>query len=119
METSNLIMQSYDENFALYTYEGEGVNNTPYTALECRSYGLACTHVVEIRLNSVFQNYEGKPIHHRYRDCYVSHGMRSRIDSLEDTEDYIGILEEALEFAREINHYIRTHKEWRAKTREE
>ena len=119
MYRSSLIMTSRDGNFSLRSYESIGVKDTPYTALECISHDLAYKHVVEIRLNSIFQNYDGTPIHHKYRDCYVSHGIRSSKDTLEDTEDYIAVLEEAVDFARKINCYLRTNKEWRADTEEE
>ena len=84
-----------------YGYEWEG--------LKVVSKGAAEKHVVEIRLdtsNHMSENIEGDVFTYEYDNAYVAHGMRSRADTLEETEEYIEVLQEAVEFAREVIQFI-------------
>ncbi len=108
------IMESNDGLFKLVKYESTGRDNIHYTALEVKSGELARKFVVEIRLNStVFQD---EDFQYKYypEGTYVAHGMSMTHENLEDTEDYIYVLREAVEFARKVNAYIRKHPEWNA-----
>lgn len=98
-----------DRYFDFVMRRGVGIEDTPYFGLEVRTKEdtLAYKHVVEIRLNSKnFPDFHGEPVYYQYKDCYVAHGMRSRADTLEDTESYIYVLEDALEFARRVNKWL-------------
>ena len=103
---NNSLLRSNDGMFELVKVEGVGMNNTPYTALQVRSSGLAEKHVVEIRLQSSWGKFEGEPFTYSYYGVEVAHGMRSVIDSLKDTQEYIDVLESALSFAYEVEDYL-------------
>lgn len=96
------------EYFDFIRTEGIGMNDTPWSGLAVISKGLAKKHVVEIRLNTIggFPRFDGEPVVYKYRDCEIAHGMRSVKDTLEDTEEYIDVLEAALDFARDINDWL-------------
>ena len=86
---------------------GVGVKDTPWEGLEVISKGLAEKHVVEIRLNTKGNpRFEGEPIKFEYRDCHISHGMRGRSDTLDETAEYIDVLEDALDFANRVNEWL-------------
>lgn len=104
--SSNSLLKSSDGMFELVKVEGVGMNNTPYTALKVKSSGLAEKHVVEIRLFSNFPDFNGDPVKYSYRGVEVSHGMRSRVDTLEETQEYIDVLQSALSFAYKVEDYI-------------
>lgn len=93
-------------DFTLVKESGVGMNNTPWEGLKVISEGAADKHVVEVRLVSDYQAYDGKPIKRRYEEVYVSHGMRSQSDSFADTAEYIQVLQDALEFAKRVDRYI-------------
>ena len=96
-----------DEYFDFVETHGIGVNDTPWSGLAVVSKGLAVKHVVEIRLNSKgMPEYNGDPIEYEYKDAYVTHGMRATMDTLEETEEYIEVLEDAVDFARRVNEYL-------------
>ena len=105
-KSGNSLLRSNDGMFELIKVEGVGMNNTPYTELRVKSSGLAEKHVVEIRLQSRWQNFEGDPVKYSYYGVEVAHGMRSVTDSLKDTQEYIDVLESALSFAYEVEDYI-------------
>lgn len=108
------IMGSSDGNFILYRVEGVGRNDTPYSDLEVVSEGLADKHVIEIRLESTMPRFEGKPVQYKYYGSYISHGMRMNSDTLAETEEYIKVLQEAVDFAHQVNQYIDQNDEWKA-----
>ena len=93
-------------DFTLVKESGIGMSNTPWEGLHVISDGAANKHVVEVRLISDYQPFDGKPIKRRYESVYVAHGMRSQSDSFADTEEYIRVLQDALEFAKRVERYI-------------
>lgn len=96
-----------DEMFAFVKDSGVGVKDTPWEGLEVISKGLAEKHVVSIRLNTKGNpRFEGEPIKFEYKDCYISHGMRGRADTLDETAEYIDVLEDALDFANRVNEWL-------------
>lgn len=102
-----------DEMFTFKEKSGVGINNTPYTGLAVASKGLAEKHVVDIRLNRKgWQEFNGEPVHYKYTGAEVAHGMRSRADTLEETREYIDVLEDALDFAIRVNNWILDNPEW-------
>lgn len=113
------LLRSNNGNFVLVTNSGTGVQNTPWEGLEVKSEGLAHKHVVEIRLTSKFPKFEGQPVHFTYypNGTEVAHGMRMTTDSLKDTEEYISVLQEAVEFVPEIISFLENHPEWNAGSR--
>lgn len=108
------IMESNDGLFKLVKYESTGRDNIHYSALEVKSGELAERFVVEIRLRST--SFQNEDFQYKYytEGTYVAHGMSGSHENLEDTEDYIYVLREAVEFARKVNAYIRKHPEWNA-----
>lgn len=107
------IMKSADGEYVLIKEQGVGRDNTPYKALRVQSKGSADKHVVEVRLKlGNFPNFEGDPVLYKYSGVYVSHGMRSQMDTLEETEEYIQCLQSALEFAKQVEEYL---PEWNDK----
>lgn len=104
--SSTSLLKSSDGMFELVKIEGVGMNNTPYTALAVKSSGLAEKHVVEIRLSSDFPDFNGDPVKYSYYGVEVAHGMRSVMDTLEDTQEYIDVLQSALSFAYKVEDYI-------------
>lgn len=108
---SNVIFE--DEYFKFVRTEGIGINNTPWSGLAVitKQGSAAEKHVVEIRLNnSNNPNYYGELVEYTYRDCYIAHGIRSTIDSLDDTREYIDVLKDAVDFAEDINKWLFTNK---------
>lgn len=93
--------------FELVIVDGIGVENTPYTMLEVLTEGLARKHVVEIRLNSSWEDFIGAPVKYSYSGSYVAHGMRGTMDTLDDTLEYIEVLKQAVRFAKQVNRYIK------------
>jgi len=107
--TDDVIFSS--EYFDFIREEGIGINNTPWSGLAVVSKGLAKKHVVEIRLNTIgFPSFDGEPVVYKYRDCEIAHGMRSVKETLEDTEEYIDVLEAALDFARDVNDWLKVNQ---------
>ena len=111
------IMTSDDGMFILKEETGTGRNDTQYTRLRVDSTGMADDFVVQVRLYSTNGDFDaGVPFSYQYYTdkTEVAHGMRRSMETLDDTEDYIYVLECALKFARKVNQYIRQHKEWDA-----
>ena len=112
---SEAIMTSDDGMFTLIRYTSVGRNNVEYEALRVESAGRANDFVVEIRLSSTPGKFdEGEYFQYKYYTdkTNIAHGMAGHIEYLSETEDYIYVLECALDFARKVNQYIRRHKEW-------
>ena len=103
---SDSLLKSADGMFELIMQKGVGVNNTPYTSLSVRSSGLAKKHVVEIRLISNWVDFNGDPVEYTYRGVEVAHGMRMQADTLDETQEYIEVLQSALSFAHEVEDYL-------------
>ena len=100
-------MQSKTGMFELVREEGIGMSNTPWKGLTVKSYGPADKHVVEVRLvPKNHPDFNGEPVEYQYSEAEVSHGMRGVRDTLEDTYEYIGVLEEAVDFAEDINDLL-------------
>lgn len=94
--------------FDLVEVGGTGVENTPWKGLKVYSKGPAYKHVVEVRLHSDNPTFKGEPVIYHYKDTEVAHGMRGVTDTLEDTEEYIDVLKEAVDFAKRINKWLET-----------
>lgn len=101
------------ENFTLVHITGVGSNDTPYEQLAVSSKGLAEKHVVEVRLDyrGVYP-YNGEPVKYTYSGVEVSHGMRMQRDSLAETQEYIKVLQEALDVAFEVQKYCILNGWW-------
>ena len=98
-----------DENFEFTRTRGVSINDTPWEGLAVitKEGTPAKKHVIEIRLNgSNFPDFNGEPVKYTYKDAYVAHGMRTRIDTLDETAEYIEALEDALDFAYKVNDWI-------------
>ena len=109
-----VIMVSPSGDFTLVKEEGIGINDTPWSGLKVISSGNAEKHVVEIRLNTGRSpNFDGNPVQWKYVDTYIAHGMRSVCDTYPEIEEYIEVLQEAVDFGRKINHFIEQSDEWR------
>lgn len=96
-------------DFTLCKENGIGMSDTPWECLIVMSSDVAEKHVVEVRLDSVGNPpFDGTPVKYRYdpKRTEVAHGMRTRTDTLADTEEYIKVLEAALAFAKRVNQYI-------------
>lgn len=98
------------ENFELVKKSGVGMNRTPWTGLEVVSKGLAKKHVIKIELNTDMPPaFDGEPVEFKYTEAYVTHGMRMHgHDTLEETREFIAVLDEAVDFAERINEYLKT-----------
>lgn len=108
-----------NDNFALVEEHGIGIEDTPFTKLEVESKGKARKHVVEISLFSDSPDFEGKPVQYRYvpEKTYVNHGMRMKVDTLEETLEYVAVLKDAVEFAKRVNTWLFAHPEWKWSSR--
>lgn len=104
-----------NDNFAFVEIHGIGTKDTPFAMLEVESKGLAEKHVVEIGLASDYQNFDGEPIQYRYDadGTYVKHGMRMKIDTLDETLEYVAVLKDAVNFAKRVNTWLFAHPEWK------
>lgn len=101
------------ENFTFEHITGVANNDTPFEKLYVRSKGLAEKHVVEVRLDYRGNHeYNGEPIKFRYCDVDVSHGMRMKKDTLAETQEYIKVLQEALDVAFEVQKYCILNGWW-------
>lgn len=110
--TNDIIFE--DPYFALRKRYGVGMNDTPYEALEVISKAIPEKYVVEIRLESYHPAFEGEPVKYEYRKdpATVAHGMAMRQETLEDTEEYIEVLEDAVAFARKVNNWINQNPDY-------
>lgn len=101
---TEVLMKSDDGLFELVKRSGVGREDTPWEGLQVVSNGDAKDCVVEIRLQSSWEDFNGpdQPVKYKYYDVEVAHGMRSRKETLDETERYIEVLKSALDFAREI-----------------
>lgn len=102
-----------DEYFTFVRRWGVGMKGIHYEELYVKSKGLADEHVVQVRLNST--NFmedpgEGEVFKYEYKDAYVAHGMRPVTDTLQDTRDYIAVLQDAVEFAERIDEWLETNQ---------
>lgn len=105
--SNDAILTSATGLFSLFENNGVGINNTPWTGYRVSCSGLADKHVVEVKLDQIAQgDFDGNPVTYLPRFCYVGHGMRSPIDTGADTEEYIKVLQEALDFKKEIDSYF-------------
>ena len=98
------------DSFELVKASGIGTHETPWTGLKVISKGLAKKHAVEIKLNTgrdKWYIFDGTPIDFKYTDAYVSHGMRMKTDTLDETREYIAVLDEAVNFAERVNAYLK------------
>lgn len=103
-----------DDNFEFCIVHRTGINDTPLEILEVYSIGLADKHVVAIRLyQSDGYPYKGEPIKHTYDPdrTEIAHGMRMIRDTFAETQEYIGVLQDALTFAKRVNTWI-TENDW-------
>lgn len=101
------------DNFILRYVQSTGINDTPYEKLDVKSIGLADKHVVEVRLDSNCPDFKGEPVKYVYDKVYVSHGMRMKSDSLAETQEYIKVLQEAIEVAFEVQKYCVLNGWWK------
>lgn len=109
IKASSQLIIFEDENFVFAKVLGVGRNDTPYEGLEIitKKNSLAYKHVVEVRLNlSNSPRFEGSPVKCTYSDAYVVHGTRGTMDTLEETAEYIDVLEDALDFANRVNAWL-------------
>lgn len=107
------LLQSKNGNFILYKQSGIGNNETPYEELRVRSEGEAEKHVVEIRFDyRGCPRFDGAPVHYKYTGVNIAHGMRMKADTLNETLEYIAVLQEAYDFANTILRYIEQNEEW-------
>lgn len=110
--TNNVIFE--DEYFELRKDSGVGMNDTKWEGLKVVSKGAAVDYVVQIRLASKNADFDGTPVKYEYFDspATVVHGMSLRNETLEDTEEYISILEDAVDFAYRVNDWIRQNPDY-------
>lgn len=104
-----------NDNFTFVEVHGIGTENTRYAKLEVKSKGLAHKHVVDISLDSDWQDFNGAPVHYHYitDGTYVNHGMRMKNDTLDETLEYAAVLKDAVKFAKRVNKWILAHPEWK------
>ena len=107
------LLTSANGNFILVKDGGVGVSNTPWDGLKVISEGVAEKHVVEIRLKVAgAPAFNGEPVEYVYRGAEIAHGMRMSSDTLDDTIEYIGVLEEAVDFVPKIIAYMKINGYW-------
>ena len=104
-----------NDNFAFVEVHSIGTENTHYAKLEVKSKGLAEKHVVDVRLNSDYPDFNGTPVQYRYctDGTYVAHGMRMETDTLDETLECAAVLKDAVKFAKRVNKWIIAHPEWK------
>lgn len=100
------LLTSNDGYFELVRISSVGVNNTPFTRLYVNSSGLAEDYVIEIRLDPKYHEFNGEEFEYLYNDVSVAHGMSMKHETLENTAEYISVLQSALDFAYEIKDYL-------------
>lgn len=103
---SDLLLASNHNWFELFSVSGIGRNDTPWSAFEVRSNGPAEKHVVEVRLIRQSENFNGEAITYTYSNVEVAHGMRMYGDTFEETQEYIDVLKEALDFAYQVKDFL-------------
>ena len=102
-----------DEYFDFCIEHGIGMGDTPWTGLKVKSKGLADKYVVEIRLDyKGYYPFNGEPIVYQYGDVQVAHGMRMKKDTLDETREYIAVLEDAVDFAERVLNWIRNNPDY-------
>ena len=104
--TDKVLLRSNDGMFELVADRGVGTSNTPWSGLDVISKGLADKHIVSITLNSNYAKFNGEPIKFSYKGLHISHGMRSAVDTIEETLEYIEVLESAVDFANVVEEYM-------------
>lgn len=99
-----------DEFFAFIKISGVGRNNTFWRGLTVKSKGLAEKHVIEVRLSAISdfsKPFDGTPVIYDYNDVYVSQGMRSVTNTLDETEEVIEVLQDAVDFSYKVIDWMR------------
>ena len=102
--SDDVVMRSQNDLFVLIRRSGIGINNTPWSGYQVVRTGDADRFVVDIDLVAASQDFIGQPIQIHYYDVRVRHGMSYRTEDLNDTERYIEILKEAVDFAKKIKN---------------
>ena len=101
-------------NFAFVKKSGIGAHDTPWEGLEVISSGNAEKHVVTIQLDSLlFPRFNGKPVRYTYNGVYVKHGNRGVSDTLNDTIEYIEVLQEAVRFSKKVIDWLNQNPQWK------
>ena len=100
----DVVMRSQNNLFVLIKRSGVGINNTPWSGYQVVRQGDAERFVVDVDLVVASQDFVGQPVQIHYYDVRVRHGMSYRVEDLEDTERYIEILKEAVDFAKKIKN---------------
>lgn len=97
-----------DEYFEFVETQGIGMNDTPWEGLKViTKEGPAKDHVVEVRLNyGNNPKFDGEPVKYTYKDAYVAYGLPTRVPTLDETREFITVLEDAIEFAEAVNKYL-------------
>lgn len=110
------LLISSNGNFILVNNSGVGINDTPWNGLEVISRKNARKHVVEVHLDSNSPKFEGDPVHFKYwpDSVSVTHGNRMTRDTLQDTKEYILVLQEAIDFSKMVSDFIKNNDEWNA-----
>lgn len=109
----NVIMQN--DNFMFIMYEGTGMQDTPYACLEVRSIGKADEQAVHIGMHGNMPKFDGTPVQYKYHDdACVTYGLNNRIPSRKDIEDFIEVLQDAINFADRVNAWLNDNPEWLA-----
>lgn len=100
-------------DFSLVHESSIGREDTPLEGLKVISDGLAEKHVVEVRLDSDFQSFNGEPVKYMYYNIYIAHGMRMKSDTIEETKEYIQVLQDAIEFAKKVEVWCKENNWWK------
>lgn len=102
-----------DEYFDFCIEHGIGMKDTPWTGLKVKSKGLAKEYVVEIRLvDKGYHPFDGEPVVYKYYDVEVAHGIRGRRETLDETREYVTVLEDAVDFAERVLDWIRNNPDY-------
>ena len=104
--SGEVLLTSRGGNFKLCTNSGIGMQNTPWTGFVVVRSKLADKHVVDIRIDTQWADFNGEPVDYQPRACHVCNGMRSTRDTIADLQTFILLLEEAIEFKYEIDDYF-------------
>lgn len=116
--TRDIILSSGD--FTLVRETGTSIHDVPWDGLNIISKGIAEKHIINIRLDSVMLSDEydenDKILPTRYickpEGIEVSHGMRMKRDTLDETLEYAQALVQAVEFAKLVQNWLKMHDEW-------
>lgn len=97
------------KNFKFYLISSKGIRNTPYTKPIIESVGDAKRYVLDIEFEFSDYEFEGRPINYIPKAIRINYHGYNMNSSSESVEEYINLLESAIDFASRVVDYYKDY----------